>query len=107
MDGQVSQGQFTSLKMSKMNAHNIMAWVEQQFIPAWKATYKNLQYILVLDGAPHHSYGMTNPFKMSKTACAQLIKMREVIGEGTMFEFWRGGYLYECGVPGEGEKFAM
>ena len=45
-----------------------------------------------------------NPFTMSKTACAQFT--REVYGEGTMFEFWRGGDLYECGVPGEGEKFA-
>ena len=81
-----------------------MAWVEQQFIPAWKAKYNNLSCILVLDGAPYHWYGMTNPFTMSKTACAQL--MREVIGEGTMFDFWRGGDLYECGVPGEGEEFA-
>ena len=87
-----------------MNADNFMAWVEQQFIPAWKAKYKNQPCILVLDGAPYYLYGMTNPFTMSKTACAQL--MLEVIGVGTMFEFWRGGDLYECGVPGEGEEFA-
>ena len=41
---------------------------------------------------------------MSKTSCAQLL--REVIGEGTVFESWHGGDLYECGVPGEGEEFA-
>ena len=46
---------------------------------------------------------MTNPFTISKTACAQL--MREIIGRGTMFKFWCGGDLYKCGVPWEGEEF--
>ena len=49
-------------------------WVNNRFIPTWKRRYPGLPCCLVLDNAPYHMGGMSNPFVMNKTECAEYLR---------------------------------
>jgi hypothetical protein len=87
------------------NGEKFELWIEQHFIPTFKAKYPGKICVLILDNSSTHSTGMTNPFTTSKTKCTDFL--REWYDENAHLDnptitAVRDGETVEFAIPEEG-----
>ena len=89
-----------------MNGERLKEWVEGCFIPAYKHLHPDWATtdpaVLVLDNAPYHCFGMTNPFSQTK---AEILEVMRSMGlrDWTQRRSERDGGDVNFTVPVEGD----
>ena len=87
-----------------MNFDKFQRWINDYFIPTWKASFPRKKCVLVLDHCPYHLGGMTNPLSMSKTECTAAL--HKLLGRKKTFSVNRNGKLIQYKLPTVSESFA-